>query len=118
MDSTDDPLKVLGLPPGADRERIDRAYRTLVRRYPPELNPARFARIRRAYELLCSLERAMEEARRAPEETLAALFPAPRPALRPEGPAPAPLRPQDLEPLLRPQRREALERLLREAFAP
>jgi hypothetical protein len=118
MDSIEDPLKVLGLPPGADPERIDRADRPQVRRYPPELNPARFARVRRAYELLCSLERAMEEARRMPEETLAALFPAPRPALRPEGPAPAPLRPQDLELLLRKERREALERLLRQAFAP
>lgn len=113
----DDSYQALGLPSGAGREQIDRAYRTLVRRYPPELNPGRFARIQRAYDVLRSLESAMDEARRKPEAALATLFPAPSLTLRPGEPAPRPLRPDDLEPLLRTLRRAALERLLREAFA-
>ncbi len=30
---------ILGLSPGARRQEITRAYRKLVRHYPPELNP-------------------------------------------------------------------------------
>jgi hypothetical protein len=110
----DDPYKVLGLEPGASREQVAQAYRTLVRRFPPELNPARFARIQRAYELLRSCERAMEEVYQAPEAALDSLFPLPQVVLRSPPPPPEPLQPQDLEPLLRPLRRKALERLLRE----
>jgi len=113
----DDPYKVLGLAPGASREEIGQAYRLLVRRFPPELNPARFARIQHAYDVLRSCERAMEEARRSPEATLDFLFPLPELILRPLPEAPGPLQPQDFEPLLRPLRRAQLERLLREAFA-
>jgi len=108
----DDPYQVLGVAPGAGSDEISRAYRALVRRYPPELNPERFARIQRAYELLRSCARGMEEVRRKPEEALDALFPAPQMVLRPLD-APAPLQPQDREPLLRPLRRALLERLLR-----
>lgn len=112
----EDPYKVLGLEPGAGAEQIGRAYRAQVRRFPPELNPERFARIHRAYEMLRSFERGMEEAQRAPEETLDALFPPPQITLRPLPPPPASLQPQDLEPLLRPLRRALLERLLRETL--
>jgi curved DNA-binding protein CbpA len=112
----DDPHKILGLEPGAGRDEIARAYRTLVRRFPPELNPGRFARIQHAYDVLRSCERAMEEAHRAPEAALDALFPLPPVALRPPPEAPGPLRFENLEPLLRPLRRAHLERLLREAF--
>jgi curved DNA-binding protein CbpA len=110
----EDPHQVLGLEPGAGSEQINQAYRTLVRRFPPELNPERFALIHRAYELLRSCERAMEEARRAPESALDALFPVPQMVLKPLAEAPGPPQPQDLEPLLRPFRRALLERLLRE----
>ncbi len=112
----DDPYKVLGLEPGAGGERIGQAYRALVRRFPPELNPERFARIQRAYELLRSLARAMEEVRRMPEEALDALFPAAQIRLRPLDDASDSLQPQDLEPLLRALRRALLERLLRESL--
>jgi curved DNA-binding protein CbpA len=113
----DDAYRVLGLEPGATAEQIGRAYRTLVRRYPPELNPERFARIHQAYELLSSLGRVMEEAWKHPDETLEALFPAPRVTLRPAPPEPSPAQPPDAEPLLRPLRRAMIERLLRESFA-
>jgi curved DNA-binding protein CbpA len=114
----DDAHRTLGLEPGATAEQIGRAYRTLVRRYPPELNPERFARIHHAYEQLISLGRAMDEARKHPEATLEALFPAPAVTLRPAAPAESrPPQPQDAEPLLRPLRRALIERLLREAFA-
>ena len=113
----EDPYRVLGLAPGAGREAIDRAYRTLVRRYPPELNPDRFALIHDAYDRLRSFERTMEEMRKAPEAGLDSLFPMPRITLRPFDPVSAPLQPQDLEPLLRPWRRALLAGLLREHLA-
>lgn len=114
----DDPHKILGLEPGAGRDEVAQAYRILVRRFPPELNPERFARIQHAYDVLRSCERAMEEARRSPESALDALFPLPPVALRPLPEAPAPLRFEDLEPLLCPLRRAHLEQLLRKAFDP
>jgi curved DNA-binding protein CbpA len=114
----EDPHRTLGLEPGATVEQISRAYRTLVRRYPPELNPERFARIHLAYELLISLGRVMDEARKNPEATLEALFPVPRVRLRAaeDETRAAPPRAQDAEPLLRPLRRALIEQLLREAF--
>ena len=113
----DDPYKVLGLSAGAGREEVDRAYRTLVRRYPPEFNPERFAQIHDAYDRLRSFERTMEEVRKIPEAGLDSLFPVPRLTLRPFEPLGVPLQPQDLEPLLRPWRRVLLARLLRESLA-
>ncbi len=108
-----EPHAALGLKPGAAREDITRAYRKLVRRYPPELNPERFARIRRAYELLGSLEHRMAEARKDPEEALEALFPPPDLTFKPAPPPPGPLEPGDLEPLLGPLRLELLKRILK-----
>ncbi len=102
----------LGLEPGAAREEIIRAYRKQVRRYPPELNPERFAAIRRAYELLTSLEHRMAEVRKDPEAALESLFPPPAVTLKPAPPPPGPLEPGDLEPLLRPLRLELLKRIL------
>ncbi len=109
----DESYAILGLKPGATREEITRAYRKLVRRYPPELNPERFARIRRAYELLSSLEHRMAELRKDPEAALEALFPPPPVKLKPPPPPPEPLEPEDLEPLLGPLRRELLKRILK-----
>ena len=109
----DETYKILGLEPGATRDQITRAYRKLVRRYPPELNPERFARIRRAHELLSSLEQRMAEVRKEPISALEALFPPPRVTLKPEEAPPAPLEPADLEPLLGPLRRQLLKRILK-----
>ncbi len=108
----DEPHVILGLEPGASRDQVTRAYRRLVRRYPPELNPERFARIRRAYELLSSLKLRIDEALKDPPAALEALFPQPRVTLGPEPPAPEPLEAADLEPLLGPPRRELLKRVL------
>ncbi len=108
----DEPYAILGLEPGATGEEITRAYRKLVRRYPPELNPERFARIRRAHELLSSLEHRMAEVRKHPEAALEALFPPPPIRLKPAPPPPGPLEPADREPLLAPLRLALLKRIL------
>ena len=53
-----DPYQALGLPPGATEAEIKRAYRQLMRRFHPDLNPGkrwaqdRFVEVRSAYELL------------------------------------------------------------------
>src|SRR5436190_17760660 len=47
-----DPYTVLGLPPDADDAAVRQRYLELVRRYPPEQAPERFAAVRAAYELL------------------------------------------------------------------
>jgi len=107
------PWTVLGLPPSATAEEIASAYRKLVRRYPPELAPQRFAHIHSAFQLLTSPARCMETAHLAPEETLDALFPVPTVALKP-APPPPPLDAEALEPLLAPRFRRLLVQLLRE----
>ena len=112
----DAPHIVLGVPIAATTEEITRAYRKLARRYPPELAPEQFARIHRAYQVLTSLERRMEAAQSAPEETLDQLFAASA-TLKPPPAAPPPLTERDLEPVLAPFRRALLIRLLRESFA-
>lgn len=48
----DQSFEVLGLKPGAGEDEIKRAYFRLVRQYPPEKDPEKFQRIRRAYEIL------------------------------------------------------------------
>jgi curved DNA-binding protein CbpA len=111
------PYTVLGLPASAGTEEITRAYRKLVRRYPPELAPQQFARIHRAYQLLTSPERRMEVARTAPEETIDQLFPVPAMTLRASPPPPPLLAGRALEPLLASFRRVRLARILSEAFA-
>ena len=50
-----DPYQVLGLPPGSDDEAIRRRYLVLVRQFPPERHPDRFAAVRQAYESLRDL---------------------------------------------------------------
>src|SRR5262245_33583245 len=50
-----DPYQVLGLPPGSDDEAIRRRYLELVRQFPPERHPDRFAAVRQAYESLRDL---------------------------------------------------------------
>ena len=51
-----DPYSVLGVPDDADDETIRRRYLELVREFPPERNPERFAAVRAAYERLKDLD--------------------------------------------------------------
>jgi hypothetical protein len=113
----DTPHAILGLPATATAEEITRAYRKLVRRYPPELAPEPFARIHRAYQLATSFERRMEAARQAPEETIDQLFPSPQATLKAPPPPPPPLTERDQEILLAPFRRAELVRILRVGFS-
>lgn len=49
---SDDFYERLGVAPSASREEIRRAYRQLIRQYPPERAPAEFKLVREAYETL------------------------------------------------------------------
>src|SRR5262245_64280133 len=50
-----DPYQILGLPGDSDDETIRRRYLELVRQFPPERAPEKFAAIRQAYESLRDL---------------------------------------------------------------
>jgi curved DNA-binding protein CbpA len=50
------PYEVLGLPVDSGDEAIRQRYLELVRQNPPDLQPARFAAIRQAYESLRDLD--------------------------------------------------------------
>lgn len=50
-----DPYDVLGVTADSDDETIRRRYLELVRQYPPEHNPKKFAEVRAAYERLKDL---------------------------------------------------------------
>jgi len=50
-----DPWEVLGVAADCDDETIRRRYLELVRQFPPEQHPERFAAIRQAYESLRDL---------------------------------------------------------------
>ena len=47
---------ILGLPADSDDETIRRRYLELVRQYPPEHHPQKFAEVRAAYERLKDLD--------------------------------------------------------------
>jgi curved DNA-binding protein CbpA len=51
-----DPYEELGLPSDSDDEAIRRRYLELVRQFPPEHHPQRFAAIRAAYDRLRDLD--------------------------------------------------------------
>jgi curved DNA-binding protein CbpA len=51
-----DPYALMGLSADSDDETIRRRYLELVRAYPPERHPEKFADIRRAYESLRDLD--------------------------------------------------------------
>ena len=51
----DDAYAVLGLPADSDDAAIRRRYLELVRQYPPEHHPEKFAQVRAAYERLKDL---------------------------------------------------------------
>jgi curved DNA-binding protein CbpA len=50
-----DPYEVMALPADSDDETIRRRYLELVRQFPPERSPEKFAAIRQAYESLRDL---------------------------------------------------------------
>ena len=52
----DDPYAVFGLPPDSDDEQIRHRYLELVRQFPPEHAPEKFAAVRAAYESLKDLD--------------------------------------------------------------
>jgi len=47
-----DPYAILGLPPGCGESDVRRRYLELVRQYPPDRAPERFAEVHQAYERL------------------------------------------------------------------
>jgi curved DNA-binding protein CbpA len=47
-----DPYEILGLTPEADDAAVRAAYLELVRRYPPDHHPQRFAAVSEAYQIL------------------------------------------------------------------
>lgn len=47
-----DPYETLGLPPSADEAEIRRKYLELVRQFPPDRAPEKFAAVREAYDAL------------------------------------------------------------------
>lgn len=51
-----DPYAVLELPADSDDETIRRRYLELVRQFPPEKHPEKFAAVRQAYETMRDLE--------------------------------------------------------------
>ncbi len=110
-----DPYRVLRLAPGASADEIERAYHKLVRRYPPELNPQRFADIHRAYKQLTSLDPAMGKAFEKPHTALEQLFPPPVAHLRPANDPLPSTDPPDFEPLIHGLRRQLLGLVLRSA---
>jgi curved DNA-binding protein CbpA len=50
-----DPYQVLDLPADSDDDRIRRRYLELVRQFPPDRHPERFAAVRAAYDSLRDL---------------------------------------------------------------
>ncbi len=51
-----DPFTVLGISPDSDDDTIRRRYLELVRQFPPEHHPGKFAEVRQAYESLKDLD--------------------------------------------------------------
>ena len=64
-----DPFEILGLTPQASEEEIRARYLELVREYPPDRAPERFASVRSAYDEL------RDPLRRLDDEVLALCLP-------------------------------------------
>lgn len=60
MKNKDEALRALNLSPSANQEEIEKAYRRLVRRYPPEFQPEKFREVDEAYRFLTSLSYQLE----------------------------------------------------------
>lgn len=108
-----DPYHVLGLEPGADPAAVEARYRRLVRRYPPELNPRRFAEVQAAYDLLRSPARQLEAAMADPRGALERLFPEVKLSLAPPPPPPPAPDAAAWSPVLAPLREQAIREVLR-----
>jgi hypothetical protein len=114
MTATSDPYAVLGVAPGVDDDELDRRYRRLVRRYPPELSPQRFAEIQAAYDQLRSLEACARGAMCEIGSAIDQLYPPPEVRLKALPPAPPPPTPEAWEAALRPLREAAIAEVLAE----
>jgi curved DNA-binding protein CbpA len=57
----ENPHEVLGVAGDADDEAIRRRYLELVREYPPEQHPERFAQVRAAFEALRDLDTRLQK---------------------------------------------------------
>jgi curved DNA-binding protein CbpA len=55
-----DPYEILGLPRSADEGETRKRYLELVRQYPPDRDPSKFAEVRAAYEQLRDPVRRLE----------------------------------------------------------
>ena len=75
MTPMSDPYEVLGLTPHADEEEVRRRYLELVRQFPPDRAPERFAAIRAAYDEVRDPARRLEAQlfRTATSDTLDAI---------------------------------------------
>lgn len=77
--SREEALKNLNLAVSAGREEIEKAYRRLAQRYPPEFHPERFRLIDESYRTLTSLafflESALSPEGREPDRSLFAFAP-------------------------------------------
>jgi len=51
-----DPYEILGVAPNASSAELEKAYRDLIRRHPPERDPAGFQKISAAFRLLTEPE--------------------------------------------------------------
>jgi len=114
----EDAYAALGLDHGASSEEITAAYHRLVRRYPPELNPRRFARIRQAYEYLSSYERRMRQAAGDPEGAFDLLFPRVEAFLQEPPEPPEPLGPEDWAPVMSMLRERMIRTILHSGMPP
>lgn len=111
------PEEILGLPMDASGEAVERAYRRMALRYPPELHPERFSEIHRAYRRLSSLEERLADAAKDPGATLSRLFPRPRLELKIRAADAARAdRADALSPLIRALERRGLSELLRRGY--
>lgn|GEM_PF-6382009 len=82
-----------------------------MRRYPPELNPKRFATVKEAHERLTSFERLMDEAAGDPDAVLERLLRPVLGRLRPIAEPPT-LAAADWEPFFEPPQRQAVREIL------
>jgi curved DNA-binding protein CbpA len=74
--SSEDPVRILGVAPGASEEEIRAAYLLRVKEHSPERDPEGFERVRDAYAVLRDPQRRMERLLLAvdPEAPLSSLL--------------------------------------------
>ena len=113
----EDAYAILNLDSGASVDDIKAAYHRLVRRYPPEINPRRFARVKQAYEFLSSYERRMRHAAGDLHEGLDLLFPKVKAVLLPPPEPPEPLGSDDWGSLIKPLREQIIRAILADGFS-